>query len=44
MRKYEDESDDANDALKKVEEQLKDKFAAARHANRSPRAKRAAIS
>ncbi len=27
QRKYEDESEDANDALKKVEERLKDKFA-----------------
>jgi hypothetical protein len=30
QRKYEDESEDANDALKKVEERLKDKFASIR--------------
>ncbi len=31
MRKYEDESDQANDALKKNEDQLKEKFTAAKH-------------
>src|SRR4029077_13509 len=33
MRKYEDESEEAAEALKKIEDGLKDKFIAAKHLN-----------